>query len=180
MEKLFEDKTEARKWLKSALHERFIRPTIVKNDKFIGIEIEMPVVNLSGKAVDYDVVHTVTDSFIKHFGFSVTKTDDEGNVFAAEEAYAGDIISFDCSYTNLELSLGKQKNLNLIYERFVKYYSYLLEEFKKHGHLLTGMGINPFWKINDNKPIPNSRYRMLYRNRKSYTRYKDVMMYFFP
>ena len=47
--------------IKQKLHNRYIEPTKPKRPKYIGIEIEMPVVNLSKKAVDFQVIHKVTN-----------------------------------------------------------------------------------------------------------------------
>ena len=44
----------------SRLYERFIRPTEQKRESFIGVEIEMPIVNLNREAVDFAVVHKLT------------------------------------------------------------------------------------------------------------------------
>ena len=61
--------------IRQQLHNRYIEMT-KKREKFIGVELEMPVVNLSKKAVDFEVIHKVTNSFIAHFNFFVTGTDD--------------------------------------------------------------------------------------------------------
>ena len=44
----------------SCLYDRFIRPTEQKKKSYIGVEIEMPIVNLQNKAVDFAVVHKLT------------------------------------------------------------------------------------------------------------------------
>ena len=60
------------KLLRQHLSQKYIEPTKEKRREYIGVEIEMPIVNLSKSAVDFDAVHKVTDSFIKHFNFVVT------------------------------------------------------------------------------------------------------------
>ena len=90
------------------LYEKYIRPTEDNNDNFIGVEIEMPIVNLNRQAVDFKVVHTLTEKFCARFGFAVSGIDDEGNVYAAQHEPTGDILSYDCSYNNLELSFGRE------------------------------------------------------------------------
>lgn len=62
--------------IRQQLHNRYIEPTKKKRERFIGVEIEMPVVNLSQKAVYYEVIHKLTNTFIAHFNFFVTGTDD--------------------------------------------------------------------------------------------------------
>ncbi len=56
----------------SRLYDRYIRPTEDKKDSFIGVEIEMPIVNLNGEAVDFDTVHLLTAAFLREFDFTST------------------------------------------------------------------------------------------------------------
>ena len=65
------------------LYDRYIRPTEHKKDSFVGVEIEMPIVNLEGKAVDFEIVHMLTSAFLKEFGFIPTGIDEQGNIYAA-------------------------------------------------------------------------------------------------
>ena len=160
------------KVLDEALFEKYIAPTIKPRSKSVGIEIEMPIVNLKGDAVDEMTVISVADSFRRHFGFVAESHDDNGNVNSMTERQSGDNLSFDCSYSNLELSLGKGDDLCVIHSTFKEYYEYLQGEFHRHGLTLTGMGINPAYNINHNKPVPNERYRMLYHYLHSYKGYE--------
>ena len=52
--------------IKKALYERYIEPTKKKREKYIGVEIEIPIVNLSEKPVDFSVVHNAASEFIQH------------------------------------------------------------------------------------------------------------------
>ena len=63
--------------IRQQLHNRYIEPTKPERPKYIGVEIEIPVVNLSKNAVDFAVIHKVTNRFIAHFEFLVTGTDDD-------------------------------------------------------------------------------------------------------
>ena len=167
-----------REVIRQALYEKYIEPTKKKAEKYIGVEIEMPIVNLSKAAVDFDVVHSITLSFINRFGFKPSGKDDDGNIYSAESPENGDIFSYDCSYNNLELSFGREKNLYNIQNRFFKYYKYLNKEFGRFNYTLTGMGVNPYRKYNQNIPIPNGRYRMLFHHLGSYKKYRDLPMLF--
>lgn len=89
----------------------------------------------------------------------------------------GDILSYDCSYNNLELSLGKEKELFAIQRRFLDYYRFLQKELNTYHYTLTGMGVNPYRIYNHNVPIPNGRYRMLFHHLNSYKKY-DLPMFF--
>ncbi len=159
--------------LNEALYNKYISPTERKRSSSIGIEIELPVADLSGRPVDEEIVINAADSFRKHFSFEVSGRDDNGNANSMTDSKTGDNLSFDCSYSNLELSLGKSDDLNALHESFKKYYSYLQSLLLPQGYTLTGMGINPHYNINHNQPVPNERYRMLYHYLHSYHRYED-------
>ncbi|MCH5251703.1 MAG: glutamylcysteine synthetase [Lachnospiraceae bacterium] len=163
--------------IRKLLYEKYIAPTKRKKKGYIGIEIEMPLLNLKKEAVDFSVVHKVTKVFMEKFSFEVEGCDDEGNIYAAINTETGDILSYDCSYNNLELSLGREKKLHAIYQRFCCYYTFLKKEFETYHHTLTGMGINPYRKYNHNIPIPNGRYRMLFHHLNSYSNY-NIPKYF--
>ena len=67
--------------VRNKLYDEFIKPTEQKKN-FIGIEIEIPIINLDKTAVDFDVVHKVTDKFQKQYSdFKEEGIDYDGNVF---------------------------------------------------------------------------------------------------
>lgn len=125
--------------IRQQLRKRYIEPTKVKREKYIGVEIEMPVVNLSKSAVDFEVIHAITKHFISYFKFTVVGTDDEGNIYSSQSPINGDILSYDCSYNNIELSFGREQNLFTIQKRFSEYYDFLQNEL---GHTTTRL---PEW-----------------------------------
>lgn len=159
--------------LSEALYNKYIAPTQRKRSSAVGIEIEMPVVDLGGGAVDEMTVVGIADKFREVFSFGAEGQDENGCINSMTLSRTGDNLSFDCSYSNLELSLGKGNDLNEIHERFLKYYVCLQELFAEHNYSLTGMGINPGYNVNHNKPVPNERYRMLYHYLHSYHRYEN-------
>ena len=164
--------------IRNKLYSEFIKPTN-QNKNYIGIEIEIPIINLDKKAVDFDIVHEVTSEFQKqHDDFKIDGTDYDGNVFALKNPKTGDIVCYDCSYNNIEFAMGREKDLFTIHERFAEYYSFVKEAFENHNHTLTGMGINPYRKYNVNDPIPSERYLMLYHHLKSVNNYPDIPMRF--
>lgn len=161
--------------LNESLYNKYIAPTKKLRSSNIGIEIELPVTDLSGKAVNEEIVISAADSFRRHFQFEVSGRDDNGNVNSMTNEQTGDNLSFDCSYSNLEFSLGKSDDLNVLYESFKRYYSYMQSQLLPNKYTLTGMGINPHYNINHNKPVPNERYRMLYHYLHSYRKYEDTV-----
>ena len=164
--------------IRNKLYSEFIKPTY-QNKNYIGIEIEIPIINLNKRAVDFDKVHEVTSKFQKQYGdFKIEGIDYDGNVFALKNPKTDDIVCYDCSYNNIEFAMGREKDLFTIHERFAEYYSFVKESFENHNHTLTGMGINPYRKYNVNDPIPSERYLMLYHHLKSVNNYPNVLMRF--
>ena len=93
--------------IRKAIYEKYIAPTKAERPDYIGVEIEMPVVNLNGKPVDEAVCISIAGKFTDHFGFVPEGHDSEGNLTSSKHKPTGDILSFDCCYSNLELSFGK-------------------------------------------------------------------------
>lgn len=165
--------------VKQLLYDRLIAPTEVKRDHFIGVEIELPLINLGQEAVDFPVVHSLTARFQERFGFSVSNLDNHGNAFALIDHASGDMLTYDCSYNNLEFSFGKARTLEEVDERLRRYYTYIQEVLAEQNHTLTGMGINPHRHLNWNVPVPTGRYHMLYHHLCS-ARTVASPMYFHP
>ena len=164
--------------IRNKLYDEFIKPTNQKKD-FIGIEIEIPIVNLDKKAVNFDIVHKVTDKFQNYYSnFKEDGIDYDGNVFSLKNPETVDIVCYDCSYNNIEFAMGREKDLFAINDRFCEYYSFVKESFEEYNHTLTGMGINPYRKYNIHEPIPSERYLMLYHHLKSIKKYENVPMHF--
>lgn len=161
--------------LEEAIYEKYIRPIKRPRTGLVGVELELPIVNLQKTAVDFSVVHSLTRDFIKKFSFETVHQDDNGDIFLVESAQTGDCLSYDCSFNTLELSFGAVSDLNDLQQRFIAYYTFIQDTLLPNQHTLTGMGINPYYKLNHNVPIANGRYRMLYRHLSSYPQYGDVL-----
>lgn len=160
--------------VKNKLYDEFIKPTNQKKN-FIGIEIEIPIVNLNKEAVDFNVVHKITDKFKNQFSdFKADGIDYDGNIFSLKNPKTDDIVCYDCSYNNIEFAMGREKDLFTINDRFCEYYSFIKESFNEYNHTLTGMGINPYRKYNNHIPIPSERYLMLYHHLQSFENYDDL------
>lgn len=163
--------------LRNLLITKYIKPTYRKTEKYAGIEIEMPIVNLNKEAVDFSKIHMLILDFLKEFSFEISAKDEDGNIYAIHNKEFDDIITFDCSYNNLEIALGKSNNLTVTWDRLTKYYKYINLWLKTYNYTLTGMGINPYRKYNNNVPIPNERYRMLFHHLCTYKNYENYMLF---
>ncbi len=166
------------KEIRKRLYEKYIAPTKRERDACIGIEIELPILNLEKTPVDFDFMQDVTRQFLKRFGFAVEGRDDDGRIYAAIHEETGDILSYDCSYNNLELSMGKEKEIGALDRRFRAYFRFLQDALAERHHTLTGMGINPYRSYNRLQPIANERYRMLLHHLESYEAYGNLPMHF--
>lgn len=166
-----------REEIKKLIYRRFIEPTKLKRDVFAGIEIELPIINLNKNAVDCKLIHELTVKFKNHFNFKIKAIDEKGIICALEDPVTNDIYTYDCSYDNLEISFGKEKNLYDVKERFEEYYKFIQNLLNKENHTLTGFGVNPYRKYNKHLPIPNGRYRMLYHHLCTYQRYADEISF---
>lgn len=170
------------KELSEAIYAKYIKPTERPARKFVGIELEYPIVNLRSAAddhitrpVDFNVVHLFAEKFVTKFSFDEVTRDDDGYIYNAQDTNTGDILSFDCSYNTLELSFGVEEDISIIKKRFDLYYDFIKETLAEDDHMITGLGINPGYKINKYEPIANGRYRMLYRHLQSYTEYGNAI-----
>ena len=160
-----------------AIYERYIIPTKRERTKLVGLEFELPIVNRKEEPVDFKIVHRVTDAFIQEFSFDKISRDDDGFIYSAIDRKTGDGLSFDCSYNTLEFSFGTELDMNILYARFVKYYTYVQKLLEKYDHTLTGMGINPHHAINKNVPVVSERYRMLLHHLSSYENYNEKILF---
>ncbi len=150
-----------RQELREHLYKKYFAPIERNRDNYIGVEIEMPIIRLSGDATDQEVAKRAAEDFREEFGFTPAGFDRFGNCFSATDDVTGDNLSFDCSYNNLEFSFGREETLFPLKERFERYISYLNGRLGEDGHILSGLGINPNYRRNRKDFLPVPRYQML-------------------
>ena len=163
--------------LNEAIYNRYILPTRRKRTDRLGLEFELPIVNIKKEPVNFDIVHAMTDRFVERYAFTEIKRDDDGFIYMAEEPGTGDNISFDCSYNTLEFSFGTETDFAVLSDRFATYYNYVQADLMKEDHMLTGMGINPGYAYNKNIPVVSERYRMLFHHLCSYKNYENEILF---
>ncbi|KZX10819.1 glutamate--cysteine ligase family protein [Methanobrevibacter filiformis] len=162
-----------REEVKKLIYERFIEPTKSKREVFAGVEIELPIINLSKDPVNFEVIHNLTKLFKDKFDFKQTAIDENQNICALEDPITKDVYTYDCSYNNIEFSFGKEKNLYMVKERFDEYCAFIQEVLIQENHIITGFGVNPYRNYNNLVPVPNGRYRMLYRHLCTYPNFTN-------
>lgn len=161
-------------FVRELVTKKYIDPIRRPRTGLVGVEFELPIVNLQDAPVDFTLIHKLTDVFAREFHFTGSSKDDDGEIYLLLSEENGDTLSYDCSYNTLEFSFHPEDSLVTVYDRFVRYYSFVQEFLLARGHSLTGMGINPHWNININEPIHNPRYRMLFHHLQSYPRYEGI------
>lgn len=69
-----------RKNIDEAIYEKYIAPTKAERSRCIGIEIEMPIVNLNKAPAEEAVIFEMSRAFRRKFGFNAVGFDANGNV----------------------------------------------------------------------------------------------------
>lgn len=131
------------------------------SELFVGIELELPIVHLDGTAVDFRVVHGLFDTILEELPFSIEKTDASGKAIQLISDETEDRILFEVGYNTLEFAFDKAKTIGEVASRFKIYLAVIQPYLRTHHYLLTGLGVNPFWHQNDNRPVASPRYELL-------------------
>lgn len=146
---------------KELLKQRYYLPIKEQPKLFVGIELEYPVVNLSGNATDVSLTKQLLIYLIDNFGFKADKFDSDNNPIQLIEQASGDMILFEVSYNTIEFAFAKASRIAEVEERLDTYLSMIQPYLRNHNHELQGWGVNPNWAKNDNSPVKSPRYEML-------------------
>ncbi|WP_294051368.1 gamma-glutamylcysteine synthetase [Streptococcus sp.] len=146
---------------KELLKQRYYLPIKEQPELFVGIELEYPVVNLSGNATDVSLTKQLLIYLIDNFGFKADKFDSDNNPIQLIEQASGDMILFEVSYNTIEFAFAKASRIAEVEERLDTYLSMIQPYLHNHNHELQGWGVNPNWAKNDNSPVKSPRYEML-------------------
>lgn len=146
---------------KELLKQRYYLPIKEQPELFVGIELEYPVVNLSGNATDVSLTKQLLIYLIDNFGFKADKFDSDNNPIQLIEQASGDMILFEVSYNTIEFAFAKASRIAEVEERLDTYLSMIQPYLRNHNHELQGWSVNPNWAKNDNSPVKSPRYEML-------------------
>ena len=146
---------------KELLKQRYYEPIKEQPELFVGIELEYPVVNLSGNATDVSLTKQLLVYLLDNFDFQADKYDSDNNPIQLIDKASGDMILFEVSYNTIEFAFTKAERISEVEERLDTYLSIIQPYLQNHNHELQGWGVNPNWAKNDNRPVKSPRYEML-------------------
>lgn len=146
---------------KELLKQRYYEPIKEQPELFVGIELEYPVVNLSGNATDVSLTKQLLVYLLDNFDFQADKYDSDNNPIQLIEQASGDMILFEVSYNTIEFAFAKASRIAEVEERLDTYLSMIQPYLRNHNHELQGWGVNPNWAKNDNSSVKSPRYEML-------------------
>ena len=146
---------------KELLKQRYYEPIKEEPELFVGIELEYPVVNLSGNATDVSLTKQLLVYLLDNFDFQADKYDSDNNPIQLIDKASGDMILFEVSYNTIEFAFAKAERISEVEERLNAYLSIIQPYLQNHNHELQGWGVNPNWAKNDNRPVKSPRYEML-------------------
>ena len=146
---------------KELLKQRYYEPIKEQPELFVGIELEYPVVNLSGNATDVSLTKQLLVYLLDNFDFQADKYDSDNNPIQLIDKDSGDMILFEVSYNTIEFAFAKAERISEVEERLDTYFGIIQPYLQNHNHELQGWGVNPNWAKNDNRPVKSPRYEML-------------------
>ena len=146
---------------KELLKQRYYEPIKEQPELFVGIELEYPVVNLSGNATDVSLTKQLLVYLLDNFDFQADKYDSDNNPIQLIDKDSGDMILFEVSYNTIEFAFAKAERISEVEERLDTYLGIVQPYLQNDNHELQGWGVNPNWAKNDNRPVKSPRYEML-------------------
>lgn len=146
---------------KELLKQRYYEPIKEQPELFVGIELEYPVVNLSGNATDVSLTKRLLAYLLDNFDFQADKYDSDNNPIRLIDKDSGDMILFEVSYNTIEFAFAKAERISEVEERLDTYLGIIQPYLQNDNHELQGWGVNPNWAKNDNRPVKSPRYEML-------------------
>ena len=146
---------------KELLKQRYYEPIKEQPELFVGIELEYPVVNLSGNATDVSLTKRLLAYLLDNFDFQADKYDSDNNPIQLIDKDSGDMILFEVSYNTIEFAFAKAERISEVEERLDTYLGIIQPYLQNDNHELQGWGVNPNLAKNDNRPVKSPRYEML-------------------
>ena len=134
-----------------------------KQSKHIGLEVEIPIVNCTGEAVSYSLIHKMY-LYLQDAGFELHKEKEfyiEASFHVASSQQYKYIVTTDLGYSTLEIILPPFADLHIVYQAFQSVLHLLLSFFNKKRCRLLGYGIHPVALPSRFLVTPRQRYQGL-------------------
>ena len=119
------------------LRERYFTNLKESNDLFVGIELELPIVHLTGEAVDFSVVFALFEALVDQLSLSIEKTDAHGQAIQLVSDENEDRILFEVGYNTIEFAFDKAETIGQVETRFATYLAVIQPFLRDRNHLLT-------------------------------------------
>lgn len=143
------------------IENTFIAPFRQKNRRFVGVELEFPLLATGSLPVTEQMGLSLLD-FIQTQGFKVAETDIHGHgVFLLNDD--NDCLSFDNAYQNFEFSMAKGEDLTELAARFYRLYDMVQGYLLPKSFTLSGLGTNPMQPQLKAHPVDYPIYMTLRR-----------------
>jgi gamma-glutamylcysteine synthetase len=157
---------------KELIYRYFINQFIGKPGSFVGVEIEMPVVNLEKRPVAPEFLRAMAELLERGFGFRPDLCTSSGfPIKAANDR--GDVFSFETSFNTIEFSMARRTSVTEAAKDFHRYLTALKRLEKVYGHVICGMGTNPYAEYADGKPLDTPLMTAKSQFLKTFTTHRD-------
>lgn len=134
-----------------------------END-YIGVEIEMPIINLNSPyIVNNKVIEELFSTFLDNEEFKIENYDNEKNIISIKNIKTNDTVSLEYSFNTIELSLGKELLIDRLKEKFDFYYNFIKQYLEKYEYEIYCGGINPNYHYIDKTCLNQDRYKVIER-----------------
>jgi len=145
--------------IEQAFENKFFKK--LKKSKYVGVEIEMPLINLKKPyQVDTKVVQVLFQELLKH-DFKILSYDNDHNIISIKNIKNGDTISLEYSFNTLEFSLNKEINIYNLSNKFNYYYKFVNDYLTKYNHKLCDTGLNPNYRKINRSCLNQDRYKII-------------------
>lgn len=146
--------------LRTRIFEYFIKPFSKKNNEYVGMELEFPIINLKQPLPDPQISQKILFMFMDKMGFIVDQSDFNNQPVRIINKI-GDAISFEGTLNTLEFSMAAAVNLQEIRARFNVLFNFAQQFLLSHNHILSGLGLHPYYDVIDIKPLESGRQYVL-------------------
>lgn len=134
-----------------------------END-YIGVEIEMPIINLNFPyIVNSKVIEGLFSTFLDNEEFKIENYDNKKNIISIKNIKTNDTVSLEYSFNTIELSLGKELLIDRLKEKFDFYYNFIKQYLEKYEYEIYCGGINPNYHYIDKTCLNQDRYKVIER-----------------